>query len=145
MSQARTAHVNKLRHRLPVGALTLMLLAGCQQAGPPPIASTALMAIETPPPDYPVELACDDVGGKVVLQLTINGEGQPTAIRTLESSRVPALDAAAHDGVRTWRFEPATRSGQPVSAQLNVPVTFNPPPVRPARCFVLDEQRRDAL
>jgi len=118
------------------------LLAGCHGPAPAPVATTALMAIDTPPPAYPAELACDDVGGQVVLRLTIGTEGRPTEVRLLQSSRVPALDTAAQEGVRSWRFEPATRGGQPVSTQLNVPVTFTPPQMRPASCFVLDEQRK---
>lgn len=128
-----------------LGAALLMLsILGCQQQPPPPVTTTRLMAIETPPPVYPAELACDDVGGKVVLLLTIGTDGRPSEARLLASSGEAALDAAAREAVRNWRFEPATRGGKPVTTQLNVPITFTPPVPRPASCFVLDEQEKPA-
>lgn len=129
---------------LGVAALMLSVVA-CKQQAAPPVTSTRLMAIETPPPAYPPELACDDVGGKVVLMLTVGTDGRPTQVRLLESSNEAALDAAAQAAVQQWRFEPATRNGKPVTSQLNVPVTFTPPAPRPASCFVLDEQGKSSL
>lgn len=123
----------------------LLAVSGCQQQPAAPIATTRLMAIETPPPAYPPELACDDIGGKVVLMLTVGSDGRPTQVRLLESSREAALDAGAQAAVQRWRFEPATRGGKPVTSQLNVPITFTPPAPRPPSCFVLDEQRKGTL
>lgn len=136
--------LKRTRPTLAIAAL-MFSVVGCQQQAPPPATSTRLMAIETPPPAYPPELACDDVGGKVVLMLTVGTDGRPTQVRLLESSREAALDAAAQEAVQQWRFEPATRNGQPVTSQLNVPVTFTPPAPRPPSCFVLDEQAKSTL
>ena len=124
-------------------ALAGALLTGCQQqAIPPPVATTPLRAVETPPPAYPAELACADVGGQVVIRLTIGAEGRPTQYQVVESSRQPALDASALEAVKTWQFEPATRAGQPVVSHLNVPVTFTPPVEKPDTCFALEDQQR---
>ncbi len=48
------------------------------------------------------------------------------------------------EGVKAWQFRAATRNGQPIPSDLQVPVTFKPPTLRPDRCFALDEQRRDS-
>ncbi|MBF6024760.1 energy transducer TonB [Lysobacter niastensis] len=129
---------------LPGTALAaLLLLGGCEKAPEPaPVTTSRPMAIDTPPPVYPAELACDGTGGQVVLMLTIGVEGKPTEARMLQSSRIPALDAAAQEAVRNWRFEPAKVNEKPVPAKINVPITFSPPKVRPAECFVLDEKKR---
>jgi len=111
-------------------------LAGCGQrsAEEPIIPSTPLRAVDTPPPEYPLEIGCDQVGGKVVLQLTVGPEGKPTRAHVMTSSGVPALDAAATKGVQRWRFEAATRNGKPVSTDIQVPVTFHAPAERPEHC-----------
>jgi protein TonB len=35
------------------------------------------------------------------------------------------LDENAMEGVKNWRFIPATRNGQPVAVAMNVEVAFN--------------------
>lgn len=117
-------------------ALLALLVAGCGEraADAPVIPSTPLRAVDTPPPDYPQEIGCDQIGGKVVLQLSVGPDGKPKKVEVLESSRTPALDQAAIKGVQRWRFEAATRNGKPVSTDIQVPVTFHSPPTRPAHC-----------
>lgn len=122
-------------------AVSALLLAGCQQATPPAIPNTQVMAIDTPPPVYPPELACNDIGGKVLLQVAVAADGRPSEIRTLEGSGQPALDAAAREAVEHWKFEPATRLNLPIASRINVPVTFTPPPIKPEECLVLQERR----
>ena len=36
------------------------------------------------------------------------------------------LDRAAYEAVRRWRFQPATKNGQPVPVMINVEVNFRP-------------------
>lgn len=117
-------------------ALLALLAAGCGEraADAPIIPSTPLRAVDTPPPDYPQEIGCDQIGGKVVLQLSVGPDGKPKKVDVLESSRTPALDQAAIKGVQRWRFEAATRNGKPVSTDIQVPVTFHSPATRPSHC-----------
>ena len=123
-----------------------VLVVGCQKSEPPPpVTSTRPMAVDTPPPAYPAELACEGTGGQVLLMLTIGVEGKPTEARMLRSSGVAALDTAAQEAIRDWRFEPAKVNGSPQPAKINVPITFTPPAVRPAECFVLDEKKGKEL
>lgn len=131
-----------------------ILLAGCSwgasdrdtsasaSAPAPSPAATEPRAVETPPPDYPLQLACAGAGGEVILVLALDAKGAPADVRVENSSRRPALDAAAIAAVRTWRFQPATRRGEPVPTRIRVPVKFTPPVMRPDRCFAFDEQQR---
>lgn len=119
------------------------LLAGCGGADPPPpaVPPTQVAAIDTPPPSYPAELACDDVGGRTLLGVTVQADGSTGDIRLVDSSGNAALDQAAQEAVRGWRFRPATVRGRPVSTSIQVPVTFSPPQLRPDVCFQFDEAR----
>jgi protein TonB len=45
-------------------------------------------------------------------------------VRILESSGFSALDAAAVQAVREWRFRPAQRAGLPVAGSLTTAVHF---------------------
>ena len=120
----------------------VILLGGCEgPIQPPAIAPTQPLAVDTPPPEYPAQLACDDIGGTVGLIMEIGLDGSPVNIRVENSSGQPALDQSAMDTVGTWTFRPATRNGKPVTTDLRVPVTFDPPTMRPDMCFALDEQR----
>lgn len=125
-------------------SLATLLLAGCnREAGDaaPVVMPTQPAAVDTPPPEYPVELACQDVGGTVGLILKIGTDGAPTDIRVENSSGHPQLDSAAAEAVTDWVFRPGTRGGSPVETDLRVPVTFTPPVERPDACFQLEDAR----
>lgn len=139
--RASTALSSTCRSLLP----GLLLLVGCQGSGeyvPPGIPPTQPRARDTPPPVYPPELACANVGGQVVLTLVITRDGRTSEIQVQRSSGNAQLDQSATQAVRGWTFTPATVGGQPAARRIQVPVTFRPPPIRPDSCFALDAQRR---
>lgn len=118
----------------------LGLLCACKapSTGIPVIPSTPLAAVSTPKPDYPIELACANIGGTAVFNVVVGVEGKPVEVKLLASSGQPKLDASAEKAVHTWIFEAATRNGKPVVQGLQVPVRFTPPAERPTECFALD-------
>lgn len=131
---------------LPAAVLAAAL-AGCGGSAPPadPVPPpTPVAAIDTPPPQYPIELACAGIGGQTLLEVEVGAEGTPTAITLVRGSGSDALDQLARDAVQGWKFRPATRAGQPVAQTIQVPVNFTPPPVRPDACFALDAGRAPA-
>lgn len=133
-----------LRLLLSIG-IASCVLSGCGPAGEKPaatIAPTEVAAIKTPPPEYPIELACTSVGGKSVLKVVIGPQGTPTEVTLLRSSGSPQLDESAQRRVREWQFKPATRNGQAVAATIQVPVSFNPPQPKPDACFAIEERLR---
>lgn len=125
---------------------TALLLAACQGDQPAPSqatpAPTPVAAISTPPPAYPAEVACTGGEGTSVLKVTIGPAGIPEQVVVLTSSGIPALDQAAQAAVEGWKFRAATRNGQPVSASIQVPVTFRLPAELPNDCYLVQERLR---
>jgi len=61
--------------------------------------------------------------GTVVLWLVVDTDGRPHKIRVQRGIGM-GLDQAAIEAVKTWRFQPATKDGQPVPVMINVEVNF---------------------
>lgn len=133
-----------MKPHLLLGCLLCGWLAACSadQPATPAVAPTPVAAIQTPPPDYPAELACTGVGGKSVLKVVIGVQGAPTDVTLITSSGNHQLDEAAITRVREWTFRAATRNGQPAPATIQVPVSFNPPVPKPDECFAIEERMR---
>ncbi|MEM7135805.1 MAG: TonB-dependent receptor [Myxococcota bacterium] len=79
-------------------------------------------------PPYPV--GADGGPARVRLRLTIDREGQVSNAVVLSNDRAGdaglPFERGAVDYVRGLRFEPATRDGQPVTAQVTFEVFFDP-------------------
>lgn len=135
-----------LRH-IVLPLATAALLSACGGTGPdtptaPATPPTEVAAVKTPPPEYPLELACMGVGGTTTLKVVVGIEGKPSEVTQLSSSGNPQLDEQARTAVLAWQFNAATRNGQKVPATIQVPVSFNPPQPRPDSCFAVEERIR---
>jgi protein TonB len=120
-------------------------LAGCGGPSAPdaPVAApTEVAAVKTPPPVYPIELACQGIGGTTTLKVVIGTDGKPGQIQRVSGSGNAQLDEQAQKAVEGWQFNAATRAGQPVSTTIQVPVSFNPPQPKPDECFAVEERLR---
>ncbi|MGV8942201.1 MAG: energy transducer TonB [Lysobacter sp.] len=139
----RTASIVRLPGIAIAGMASLLFLAGCTQ-GPdnqaPQIMPTQPLAVKTPPPSYPIELACDNIGGQVGLIMKIGADGMPKNIRVEDGSGHPQLDQAAAEAVKAWVFQPGTSRGQPVETDLRVPVTFTPQDMDSDECVRHEDQ-----
>ena len=62
--------------------------------------------------------------GVVRVELFVDPTGRVADVRILESSGFSALDAAAVQAVRDWRFRPAQRAGLPVAGSITTAVHF---------------------
>jgi protein TonB len=62
--------------------------------------------------------------GRVVATITVGADGKAGAVNVTQSSGFPRLDAAIECVVRRLPFEPGKRDGQPVDAQVSVPIVF---------------------
>ena len=62
--------------------------------------------------------------GKVLLHAMINTDGAVTQLDIHKTSVFSRLDQAALETVRNWRFVPARRGDQTVSAWVIVPISF---------------------
>ena len=66
-----------------------------------------------PTPVYPPRAERQGIGGAVVLRITVGVDGGVVALTVEESSGHSILDRAALEAIRSWRFDPGTRGGQP--------------------------------
>lgn len=76
------------------------------------------------PPAYPWLARVAGWEGTVVLRVTIEGDGRPSAVMVATSSGYALLDAAAKDAIARWTFLPAMRGGRPIGSTVSVPVRF---------------------
>lgn len=96
-------------------------------ADPTPVTLPHLNAdyLDNPAPDYPP--ASRELGeqGRVLVRAMVTVDGHVGQVVLRKSSGFGRLDQAALDSVRHWRFVPARRGSQPVSAWVVVPVAFS--------------------
>lgn len=76
------------------------------------------------PPRYPIECRRNHEQGTVVLMLVVGTDGRVLDIAVSRSSGSPRLDSAARDAVRSWRWAPITRNGEPVIVRGVVEIPF---------------------
>lgn len=99
--------------------------AGASLEPVPPASGAQLQALLAPPPPYPAQAVRDGIGGVVELEILVDVDGQPLEARVVRSSGHRLLDQSARRTVLTrWKFQPATRNGQPVQALGRVPIEF---------------------
>jgi TonB family protein len=84
---------------------------------------SAPRAIFSPDPEYSEEARKAKWQGTVVLWVVIGPDGKPRDVRVQRSLGM-GLDEKAIEAVRSWKFEPAKKDGQPVAVQVNVEVNF---------------------
>ena len=65
--------------------------------------------MKTPPPQYPLELACMGVGGTSTFKVTIGTDGKPSEVALLTGAGNPQLDELAKTAVQGWQFKAATQ------------------------------------
>lgn len=76
------------------------------------------------PPQYPPSMRRKGITGRVIVavQLSPSGAISQTSIKT--SSGHTALDRAAEQAIRKWRFKPGMKRGKPVRSKVNIPMNF---------------------
>ncbi len=72
------------------------------------------------PPEYPPSSQRNREEGVVVLQLLIGADGRVKDAKIDKGSGFPALDEAALNGIKNWRFSPATVDGKPIETPWKV-------------------------
>ena len=80
--------------------------------------------IYAPDPEYSEEARKAKYQGVVVLYVIVGPDGKTRDVRVVRSLGL-GLDEKAIEAVRTWRFEPAKKDGQPVPVAVNIEVNFS--------------------
>ena len=80
--------------------------------------------LENPAPPYPPLSRRSGEQGRVILRVLVNTGGRTDNIEVRASSGFPRLDASARETVQRWKFVPAKRGNEPVSAWVLIPISF---------------------
>jgi TonB family protein len=88
------------------------------------VAQTAAELIDSPRPSYPVLSLRRGEQGTAVVRIQIAVDGSVAGVELVESSGFTRLDDAALNGVRAWRFRPATRNGVAIASLFLHRLTF---------------------
>lgn len=83
---------------------------------------TGLAPLHRVDPLYPDFARRARIQGTVVLLMTVDERGVPLQVRALDGH--PALQEAAMQAARQWRFEPARLDGRPVAASFRLTLNF---------------------
>ncbi|HXR32790.1 MAG TPA: TonB family protein [Verrucomicrobiae bacterium] len=86
----------------------------------------APVALRKVDPKYPQTLVQDHVEGEVILYGVIRLDGTVDSIQLVRGID-PQLDAYAIEAFAQWKFQPATREGQPVDLEAIVYIPFRGP------------------
>lgn len=78
----------------------------------------------TKPARYPPASAREGLEGRVLLAITLSGDGQVKRVRITESSGNRLLDAAAREAALGWSVAPGMATSDVDEVTLDIPVTF---------------------
>jgi len=81
-------------------------------------------AVFQPSPEFNDEARKAKFQGTANLDLVVDAQGAPTDVR-IKDPLGCGLDAKAVQTVKTWKFNPAEKDGQPVAVQIMVGVQFH--------------------
>jgi protein TonB len=81
--------------------------------------------LNNPAPDYPALSRRQGEEGRVLMKVLVSAEGAAEDVQIEQSSGSDRLDNAALSAVKRWRFIPAKRNNQPLSAYVLVPMKFS--------------------
>jgi len=79
---------------------------------------------ETPKPAYPDAARREGREGRVLLRVLIDDQGKTRSVEINRSSGSDALDQAATEAIKLWRFHPAHAGDRPVSSWVSIPIEF---------------------
>jgi protein TonB len=93
---------------------------------PDPFIPAAVNAdyLNHPDPDYPSVARSRHWEGEVLLKVLVREDGVSGAVEVQRSSGHEALDEAATEAVRGWRFVPAKRGDMTVASWVTIPISF---------------------
>jgi TonB family protein len=75
-------------------------------------------------PEFTDEARRKKIQGIVTLSLVVDSNGQPTDVQVV-TPLGHGLDEKAVEAVKQWRFQPATKDGNPIAKKIAVEVNFH--------------------
>ncbi|HEX9265280.1 MAG TPA: energy transducer TonB [Candidatus Binatia bacterium] len=80
---------------------------------------------ETPRPAYPESARNEGREGRVLLRVLVDDHGRSKQVEINNSSGSEALDRAAAEAIKRWRFIPARYGDKAVESWIRVPIDFS--------------------
>lgn len=74
------------------------------------------------PPHYPEEAKQNHITGDVILDFTIDRNGNVTGLKIISGH--PLLASAAVDAVKQWKYKPFLLNGEPVDVETTARIIF---------------------
>ena len=81
--------------------------------------------IQPATPPYPIEAKSKKIDGLVIVEVTINKDGVPTAARAIQGPEL--LRKHSEDYAMTWRFHPTTLGKHPRNVRFKLPMPWRLP------------------
>ncbi|HKV95151.1 MAG TPA: energy transducer TonB [Candidatus Angelobacter sp.] len=81
-------------------------------------------AISTPEPEFSEAARYEKYQGVVVVSIVVDKNGNVANVNIVRPLGL-GLDEQAANKIKSWRFNPGTRNGQPVDIEMNIEVSFN--------------------
>lgn len=81
--------------------------------------------LKNPAPNYPRTSRRMGEEGRVLLKVLVSAEGAANSVSIEKSSGFTRLDQSALEAVKRWRFIPARKGSQALSAYVLVPMNFS--------------------
>jgi TonB family protein len=73
---------------------------------------------------FPIQAWAGNIQGKAIVRVEVQPDGKPGRMWLKQSSGSGLLDRDAQSQLTFWRFIPARKNGQPVTAWIDVPVVY---------------------
>jgi protein TonB len=89
------------------------------------IALTQASYRDTPRPAYPESARRAGREGRVLLRVLVDDQGRIKQLEINRSSGSDALDRAAAEAMKRWRFHPARYGDRPIESWLRIPIEFH--------------------
>lgn len=80
--------------------------------------------LNNPPPVYPLSARRRGIEGRVMVRAEVQADGSCSRVELKTTSGFDLLDQAALEAVKKWRFVPARKGNQAVTAWVEVPISF---------------------
>lgn len=80
---------------------------------------------ETPKPVYPESARNEGREGRVLLRVLVDDHGRSKQVEINSSSGSEALDRAATEAIKRWRFIPARYGDKAVESWIRIPIDFS--------------------
>jgi len=77
-----------------------------------------------PKPDYPARARREGKEGRVLLRVLVDEQGKSKSVEVDDSSGSEALDRAAAEAIKRWRFSPARYGNKSVESWVTIPIDF---------------------